>query len=172
MGNPYVVAGGGDAWAAEAAEAGRRGTQRLLDARLAAATDEVRAALHLGPAEQVVCRSRLMLLDGVPVEIADSFYPASFAAGSPLAEPAKIRGGAVAALAALGRAATETAELVTARLPDKYEMDVLAITAQEPLLVLTRVSRDKAGEPVEYAVNRMVARRSAPLAYRMRVAQP
>jgi GntR family transcriptional regulator len=172
MGNPYVVAGGGDAWATEAAAAGRRGTQRLLDVGLAAATDEIRAALDLTLGEQVVRRSRLMLLDEIPVEIADSFYPASFAAGSSLATPSKIPGGAVAALAALGRPAAEAAELVTARLPDKYEMDVLAVTAEEPLLVLTRVSHDKAGKPVEYAVNRMVARRCAPLAYRMRMVHP
>jgi DNA-binding GntR family transcriptional regulator len=170
--NPYVVAGGGDAWSAEATAAGRRGTQRLLDVRVAEPIDEVRAALDLPTGERVVCRSRLMLLDDAPVEIADSFYPASFAAGSPLASPAKIRGGAVAALAALDRAAAEVAELVTARLPDPYEMDMLAIPAGEPLLLLSRISYDASGRPVEYAVNRMIARRSPPLSYRMRVTGP
>lgn len=169
MGNPYVVAGGGDAWSAEAAAAGHRGTQRLLDVRVTEPIDEVRAALELPAGELVVCRSRLMLLDDVPVEIADSFYPASFAAGSPLARPEKIRGGAVAVLAELGRAAAEVSELVTARRPDRYEMDTLAVSAEEPLLVLTRMSYDISRRAVEYAVNRMVARHCPPLAYRMRV---
>lgn len=169
MGNPYVVAGGGDAWSAEAAASGRKGTQRLLEVRIAEPGDEVLAALGLPDGEQVVCRSRLMLLDDVPVEIADSFYPASFAAGSPLASPAKIRGGAVAALAALGRAAAEVIESVTARLPDSPETQLLAIPAIEPLLLLSRISYDATGVPVEYAVNRMIARHAAPLVYRMRV---
>ena len=172
MGNPYVVASGGDAWSAEAAAVGRRGTQRLLAVRTVAPVDEVRAALGLDDAELVVCRSRLMLLDDEPVEIADSFYPASFARGSRLAETGKIRGGAVAVLAELGRAAAEVVESVTARLPDPYEMDVLSVSAAEPLLVLSRVSFDAAGDAVEYADNRMIARRCPPLAYRMRVTNP
>jgi GntR family transcriptional regulator len=167
MGNPYVVAGGGDAWATEAAAAGRRGTQRLLGVRVTEAAEPVRSALELTLGELVVCRSRLMLLDDLPTEIADSFYPGSFAIGSPLASPAKIRGGAVSTLAELGRQAVEVTEMITARLPDKYEMDILAVSRDEPVLVLTRVSLDKDRQPVEYAVNRMIAGRSAPLSYRM-----
>ncbi|GIE96533.1 GntR family transcriptional regulator [Paractinoplanes rishiriensis] len=171
MSNPYVVAGSGDAWSAEAAAAGRRGTQRLLDVSVISPHEGVRAALSTPDDGQVVCRSRLMLLDGVPVEIADSFYPAEVAVGSPLASPGKIKGGAVAALAELGHAAAEIAETVTARLPDKSEMDLLEIASDEPLLVLSRISFDAAGRAVEYAVNRMIASRTKPLAYRMRVSR-
>lgn len=169
--NPYVVAGPapGDAWAAET---GRRGRQRLLDVRTAAPTPTVRVALGLAEGEPVVTRSRLLLLDDVPVEIADSFYPGSFAAGSPLAAPAKIRGGAVAALAALGHPAAEVAEQVTARRPDRFEIETLGVDPHEPMLVLTRISYDAAGLPVEYAVNRMIARRCPPIAYRLRVDEP
>jgi DNA-binding GntR family transcriptional regulator len=167
VGNPYVVAGAGDAWKAEAAAAGRRGTQRLLDVRTLTPSDEVRAALALGEGELAVVRSRLMLLDDVPVEIADSFYPASLAASTPLAAPAKIKGGAVAVLASLGRAAASVIETITARLPRPDELDNLQIGPTEPLLVLMRISLDKGGLAVEYAVNRMVAGRTEPLEYRM-----
>ena len=51
-------------------------------------------------------------------------------------------------------------------------MDTLAIVAAEPLLLLTRISYDKTQQPVEYAVNRLIARRCPPLAYRMRVTAP
>ena len=168
--NPYVQAGPdpSDAWAAET---GRRGHQRLLDVRTAAPTPAVRAALDLPVGEQVVTRSRLMLLGDVPVEIAESFYPGSFAAGSPLAVAAKIRGGAVAALAALGHPAAEVAEEVTARRPDRFEIETLGVDPHEPMLVLTRISYDAAGRPVEYAVNRMIARRCPPIAYRLRVGE-
>jgi DNA-binding GntR family transcriptional regulator len=169
MSNPYVVAGSGDAWSAEAAAAGRRGTQRLLDVSVISPDDEIRAALGVPDDQQVVCRSRLMLLDDVPVEIADSFYPGDFAIGSPLASRGKIRGGAVTALAEVGHAAAEVVETVTARLPDKSEMDLLAIASGEPLIVLSRISYDARGRAVEYAVNRMIASRTTPLVYRMRV---
>lgn len=169
MGNPYVVAGAGDAWRAEAAAAGRRGTQRLLDVRTLTPGDDVRAALALGEGELAVLRSRLMLLDDVPVEIADSFYPASFAANTPLAGEGKIRGGAVAVLRKLGRAAAEVTESITARLPDPAEVDILGISPTDPLLVLSRVSYDDAGNAVEFAVNRMVAARSNPVEYRLKV---
>lgn len=164
----YVVAGAGNAWSAEAAGQGRVGTQRLLEASTVEPPDSVRAALKLQPGEQVVVRSRLMLLDDRPVEIASSYYPATIAAGTPLAERGKIRGGAIAALAALGHAPAEVSELVTARWPDAEEADVLEVDEHEPLLVLMRTNLDSTGRPVEYAVNRMIARHSDPLAYRMR----
>jgi DNA-binding GntR family transcriptional regulator len=163
----YVVAGAGNTWSA-AAEQGRIGSQRLLDASTVEPPDPVRAALRLRPEEQVVVRSRLMLLDDRPVEIATSYYPAAIAAGTPLAKRGKIRGGAIGALAALGHAPAEVSELVTARWPDAEEADVLQVDAHEPLLVLTRTNLDSTGRRVEYAINRMVARRCDPLAYRMR----
>ncbi|MGX6604645.1 GntR family transcriptional regulator [Micromonosporaceae bacterium Da 78-11] len=167
--NPYVRTTPGDAWAAEADAAHRRGTQRLLDVRTAPATPPVQAALGLTDGGQVVSRRRLMLLDDVPVEIADSYYPAALAAETPLAAPTKIRGGAVAAL---GHPATEILEQVTARPPDESEIATLAIDPHEPLLQLTRISYDATGRPVEYSVNRMIARRSPPLTYRLRVVAP
>jgi GntR family transcriptional regulator len=166
--DPYVVAGAGNAWSAAAAEQGRVGSQRLLDASIVEPPDSVRAALRLQPREKVVVRSRLMLLDGRPVEIATSYYPAAIAAGTPLAESGKIPGGAIGALAALGHAPAEVSELVTARWPDAEEADVLQVDAHEPLLVLTRTNLDSTGRPVEYAINRMVARHCDPLVYRMR----
>lgn len=91
----YVVAGTGDAWSAEAAAQGRVGTQRLLGASVADPPESVRVALGLQPGEQVVVRSRLMMVDDRPVEIATSYYPAAIAAGTSLAEQGKIRGGAI-----------------------------------------------------------------------------
>jgi GntR family transcriptional regulator len=164
----YVVAGAGDAWSAEAAGQGRTGTQRLLRVSAVQPPDSVCAALQLRPGEQVVVRSRVMLLDDRPVEIATSYYPATFAAGTPLAAPGKIRGGAIAALTALGHAPAEVLERLTARWPEPEEIDILQVSAYEPLLVLMRTNIDSAGRPVEFAVNRMVAKLSDPIAYRMR----
>jgi DNA-binding GntR family transcriptional regulator len=165
----YVIAGSGDAWSAEVAAQGRVGTQRLLGASIIDPPESVRVALGLRTGDQVVARSRLMMVNDRPVEIASSYYPAAIAAGTPLAEQGKIRGGAIAALAALGHSPADVFEQITARWPDAEEAEVLQVEAREPLLVLSRTNLDAAGRPVEFAVNRMVARLSEPIAYRMRV---
>jgi DNA-binding GntR family transcriptional regulator len=129
----------------------------------------VRQALDLAADYRVVVRSRLVLADDRPVEIANSYYPAAIAGGSPLAGPGKIRGGAVAALSALGYTAADVAEEVTARWPDAEERSLLQIGEHEPLLILSRTNRDASGKAIEHAINYMVARLSPPIAYRMRM---
>lgn len=166
---PYLAAGQGDTWAAEAAARGQVGTQRLLNASVVDATEEVRTALGLGAGEQVVVRRRLILADEQPVEIATSFYPASFAESTPLARPEKIKGGAVAVLAGLRRAPTDVVEAVTARWPTADEASTLQADDHEPLLVLSRTNLDQTGTPVEFAVNVSVARLDAPHVYRLKV---
>jgi DNA-binding GntR family transcriptional regulator len=166
--DPYVTPGAANTWSAEAAGRGRTGTQRLLYVNVVEPTPVVREALALDQGENVVVRSRLIFLDDQPIEIASSYYPASIAFDTPLAAVAKIRGGAIAVLAELGHAPAEVAEHVTARWPDEEEAAVLHVGEHEPLLVLTRINRDANGRAVEYSINRMVARLSGPIAYRMR----
>src|ERR1044071_4925874 len=73
-----------DAWTEEAAEAGRVGTLRLPRVSLEIPPSEVRSALSLAPGEAAVIRRRTMLLDGQPVELTDSWYPAEIAEGTAL----------------------------------------------------------------------------------------
>ncbi|RZU51101.1 UTRA domain-containing protein [Krasilnikovia cinnamomea] len=167
--DPYVRAGAGDAWSADAAARGKSGSQRLLDVSVTAEVPaSVRTALRLNDTDRVVRRRRLMLLDDRPVEIATSYYPASIAADSDLASPGKIRGGAVAALAAIGHAPADVVEQIIARHPEADEAELLDVEWHEPILVLTRTNVDAAGQAVEHAVNCMVARLCGPLTYRMR----
>jgi GntR family transcriptional regulator len=165
---PYVTPQQGDAWAADAASRGKTGTQRLLGVQTNDPPPAVRLALGLHAGEQTVVRRRVILLDGQPVELADSYYPASIAAGTPLAEEKKIRGGAVTLLTRLGHGVVEIVEEITARLPDSEEMALLDVYEHDPLIVLARLSRDASGKAVECAVNRMVARMTPPLTYRTR----
>ena len=167
---PYVSAGHGDAWAAEAASRGSIGTQRLLRVAVIDPAEEVATALGLKPGDQAVIRSRLILSDGRPVEIATSYYPASFAASTALATPGKIKGGAVAVLADLGRSPSYVVEALTARWPTPEEARHLEVDDHEALLVLSRTSFDREGRPVEYAANVSVGHRSAPHIYRLKVA--
>ncbi|GAA0529085.1 hypothetical protein GCM10010172_07150 [Paractinoplanes ferrugineus] len=156
-----------DAWAGDAAAQGKVGTQRLLVVETGPPTQEVSKALGLAEGDQVVVRRRLILADDQPVEIAESYYPASVAVGTPLAEHKKIRGGAVRVLIEAGRRLDESVEHVTAERAGE-SADLLQVDANEPLIVQRRVSSTDGIGPSEYAVNRMVAARTVDLEYRMR----
>lgn len=166
---PYVTPQTGDAWAADAATRGTVGTQRLLSVGTEVPTSDVQRALELSPDDMVVVRRRLILADDTPVELADSYYPAIIAAGTPLAESKKIKGGAVRILDDLGHGVGWANETITARLASTEEAELLAISIQDPLLILARTSRSKGGRPVEFTLNRMVPSTSLPLAYRVQV---
>lgn len=166
--DPYIKPQQQDAWAADAAAQGKVGTQRLLAVETGPPTDEVRDALRLEADAEVVVRRRLILADDQPVEIAASYYPASIAAGTPLAENKKVRGGAIRLLAEAGHPLDESIERVTAEHPIAEDVALLDVDEHEPLIVVRRVSSPAGRGPVEYAVNRMVASRVEPLEYRMR----
>ena len=163
----YVTPGVQNSWSAVAPDSGSRSSNRLLAVTTIEPADTVRDELRLGPGDRVVVRDRLIMLEDRPAELASSYYPAVIAAGTPLADAKKIRGGAVTALSDLGFATADVTEQVTARLPTAEEAALLDISSDEPLIALSRTSRDAAGRPIEYAVNRMVARLTGPVVYRM-----
>ena len=168
----YTASTGGDAWAAEAARQGKVGTQRLLDVEALSPPAHVREALRLPGGATVIRRRRLVLADDQPIEIAASYYPADIAAGTPLAEAKKIKGGAVRVLLELGYPLEESVELVSAERPTAEDVGLLAVEPTTPLLVIRRTSGRVGGRPAEFAENRMVADRSGPLMYRLRSGSP
>lgn len=147
----YLTAaeGGGDVWSAEAAAAGRRGTQKVVRAGEVAAPDRVADLLGLQRGGQVVERRRIMYLDGEPCELTDTFYPVEIARGTGLAGTAKIRGGAVRLLAELGHVGVRAQEDVAARMPSESERAELALKADEPVLELTRLTLDAHDRPIQ-----------------------
>ncbi|MFJ3042657.1 MULTISPECIES: GntR family transcriptional regulator [Streptomyces] len=154
---PYLAPqeeGRGDAWAAEAEAQGRRGTQRILHAGEVPAPAEVARLLGVDEGEPVVVRRRLILLDGLPNELTDTYYPLAVARGTALARTAKIRGGAVTLLAELGHIGVLVREDVTATMPDEEERRTLEGAPDEPVLRLVRVTLDREGHPIQ--VDRMV----------------
>ncbi|MEV0017923.1 GntR family transcriptional regulator [Streptomyces tendae] len=144
----------GDAWAAEAEAQGRRGTQRILHAGEVPAPAEVARLLGVDEGEPVVVRRRLILLDGMPNELTDTYYPLAVARGTALARTSKIRGGAVTLLAELGHIGVLVREDVTAAMPDEEERRILETAPDEPVLRLTRVTLDREDHPIQ--VDRMV----------------
>jgi DNA-binding GntR family transcriptional regulator len=148
---PYVTphAGNADAWAAEAASQGGRGTQSLAHVGEVAAPAPIAQVLGVEEGDAVVVRRRVVRLNDAPVELADSYYPARIASGTALAEPRKIKGGAVNLLAVLGYRTARVREDVTARMPTDHERSELRMTNDEPVLVLERVTIGSDGQPIQ-----------------------
>jgi GntR family transcriptional regulator len=157
---PYLTpraAGEADAWSLEASAAGRAGSQVIREAGLHAPSAEITSALQLTPGEQAVVRRRTMLLDGRPVELTDSWYPAQVAAGTPLAGTGKIRGGAVTLLAAMGYAVHEALEDISVRPATAGEAVLLEIPAGSALIILSRTCLNAAAVPFEASIAVMPA---------------
>ncbi|WP_461034527.1 GntR family transcriptional regulator [Streptomyces mayteni] len=155
---PYLGPRPSDVWGADAAARGRRGTQRVVHAGEVPAPAEVAALLGVAAGDPVIVRRRIMYLDEQPCELTDTYYPAHIAAGTRLAGTAKIRGGAVALLAALGHVGVLAREEVTARMPADEERELLRAGPDEPVLRLTRVTLDDARRPVQAELMTMHAR--------------
>ncbi|GAA4794905.1 UTRA domain-containing protein [Streptomyces ziwulingensis] len=154
---PYLMPraeGQGDAWGAEAAARGGRGSQRIVHAGEVRAPDEVAALLGIEEGEPVVVRRRVILLDGRPNELTDTYYPMPIAQGTALARTAKIPGGAVTLLAELGHVGVLVTEDVVAGLPGEEERQTLETGPDEPVLRLTRLTLDRDDRPIQ--VDRMV----------------
>ncbi|MFI0150704.1 GntR family transcriptional regulator [Streptomyces lydicus] len=154
---PYLAPrepGQRDAWSAEAAAKGRRGSQRIVQAGEVAAPAEIAELLGVGEGSPVVARRRIMYLDGCPCELTDTYYPPAIARGTRLAGTAKIAGGAVTLLAELGHVGIRAREDVTARLPSDEEAAALESELSHPVLQLLRLTLDARDLPVQ--ADRMV----------------
>jgi GntR family transcriptional regulator len=149
--------GQADAWSEEAAQAGRVGTQKIREVITDVPPADVASALGLPRDAPAVVRRRTMLLDGRPVELTDSWYPAEIAAGTALAASEKIRGGAVTLLDSLGYAVHEAREDITFRAAAPGEAAELGLPAATPVIVLSRTCLTAAGLPFEASVMVMVA---------------
>jgi DNA-binding GntR family transcriptional regulator len=113
--------------------------------------------LGLDRGAPVVLRRRLMLFDDHPVELVDSYYPATVALGTRLAEFRKIPGGAVALLAELGHPPRRVREDVSARLSTTDEQAALRLGSPSCVLLLARTLITENDLHVEASVMTMVA---------------
>ena len=141
--------GAPDAWAADAASHGARGTNRLAFTGEAPAPPFVAEAFGLNDGDTVVIRRRIVYLDESPIEIATSYYPLGIAAGTALEEPNKIKGGAITFLGALGYTTTRVTEEVFAHPPTDEERSDLQLLDDEAVITIYRVNRDGDGTPFQ-----------------------
>ncbi|GAA2272394.1 hypothetical protein GCM10010149_12840 [Nonomuraea roseoviolacea subsp. roseoviolacea] len=157
---PYVRPrhpGEPDAWEQEAAQHGKRGTHHLQAVEEVRPPVQIARALALAADQTAFVRRRLVLADDQPTELADSYYPATIARGTRLAEMRKIPGGAPTLLAQLGYHPHSAEEAVQARPATEKERELLRLRPEDWVLVLSRILRTGDGTPVEVSVMTMVA---------------
>jgi GntR family transcriptional regulator len=143
----YVVPpeiGNPDAWT----QAG--GSQRLLEVGVVVAAADVRAALKLPDGAGAVRRSRLILRDGEPMEVAVSYWSADWAAGTALAEPRRIKGGTMRLLADMGWRTRSWTDEVDVLLSDEIEEPGVPVGV--PMLAIYRTMLSESRVPFEYIV--------------------
>ncbi|MFC8294865.1 GntR family transcriptional regulator [Streptomyces sp. NPDC057242] len=165
---PYIrprPGGSANAWTDEAARHGRRGGQKTLQVATLPPPVKVAEALRLEPDSLVVVRRRLILLDEVAVELSDSYYPASIAVGTRLADSRKIPGGAVKLLADLGFLSEVTVEQVHAATATESQATHLGLAPGSAVLTLVRTSSTAEDVPFEVSIMTMPSDRH--LTYRL-----
>jgi DNA-binding GntR family transcriptional regulator len=144
--------GEADAWTDQTARAGRTGTQQIREVTEALPPEDVASALRLPAGATAVVRRRTVFLDGAPIETVDSWYPAPVAADTALAEPRKIKGGAVTLLAGMGHVARSALDDISVRGATAAEAALLGLPVGAPVIVVFRVVVPEAGDPFEATV--------------------
>lgn len=113
------------------------------------ASAEVRDALGLPGRAKVLARRRRYLLDDHPVELAQSYVPASLAKGTAIEVRHTGPGGIYARLEESGHALAEFTEEVAARMPTPEERTRLRLPEGTPVLTVRRIAFDTKGVRVE-----------------------
>jgi len=113
---------------AEAQEQGLKAEQDFLGSEVVQPPVEVSDRLGLGPSDQTLVRRHLLLIDGKPVQIADSYFPLSIAQGTAIERPEKMGRGVHAELQlGLGYKLDHFTEELTFRMPTPDEARRLAL---------------------------------------------
>ena len=94
-----------------------------------------------------------MYADDVPVQLAVSYYPASIADGTQLAEVDTGPGGSLSRLAELGWGVSEITEQVDVRQPTEVEAAGLDIPRDRPVIEILRTGRTTEGRVIEVTLH-------------------
>ena len=126
---------------------------RLLDVRFAPPPVDIARRLDLPEGTQVLVRRYLLLVDGDPAQLADSYFPAELAQGSIIADPENITPGRIDTdlKERLGLEPASFLDELTVRMPTAEETRVLRLPPGTPVASLLRTYRDPTGKPFEAA---------------------
>jgi GntR family transcriptional regulator len=140
-----------ETWATEGNRHGFDATQEITEVATVPAPADVAERLGIPPDTPTVVRRRVLRADGVPVQLSDSYYPTDLAAGTELAQPAKLRGYTVAALGRLGIDVDRFHDELQMRMPSPHETRALRLGKGVPVVRLLRTTYAADGRPVEVA---------------------
>jgi GntR family phosphonate transport system transcriptional regulator len=126
---------------------------RTLRLRTVAATAVIADALRLAEGSQLILLERIALADGVPLSLADHYFPADRLPG--IADALQRINSITEALRVVGvddyvRHSTR----VIARMPTAAEAEQLQMPRTRPLLVCDNINVDRTGTPVEFGRSR------------------
>jgi len=137
-------------WNAEVLAQGQRPEQHIRGVARVPAPHDIAARLELDDGTPVLQRSRLLTVNGVPVELSDGYYSLDLVAGTRIELPLKITGGVHRVIEdQLGRQLVRFVEELEARPPTSEEIDVLRLESRGPVVRLLRTAYDAGGRPVE-----------------------
>lgn len=103
---------------------------------------------------EVWVRRRRYCIDGRPVQLATSYFPARLVEGSAITLPETGPGGAYARLGDLGAPPAHFTEEVRARMPQPRESTLLDLPGGTPVIAVSRTAYTAGGTPVE--LNEMI----------------
>jgi GntR family transcriptional regulator len=112
---------------------------------------DIACDLDLEAGAPVIVRRRRFILDGKPVSVAQSYYPADIAEGTAIAEQDTRPGGTYARLREQGVEPARFREDVVARMPAPEEAESLQLPPGTPVATVRRVAWAEDGRPVEVA---------------------
>jgi GntR family transcriptional regulator len=138
---------------AQALEQGQAPEQRLREVAVIEAPVEVGIRLDVDEGSPVIVRRRLFLVNGQPVALCDSFYPADLASGTCLAGSSRIKGGAHAVIedpdGPIRRRIARSVDDLISRMPTPEEVSCLQMSPGVPVVRILRTVYDAVDRPLE-----------------------
>ena len=149
---------------AQALEQGQRPEQRIRSVATVIATPEVAMRLNLDESSPIVVRRRVFLLEGQPVALCDSYYPAEWASKRDADRTARADPRWCNALiedpeGPIRRQIARSIDDLIARMPTHEEAVELGLPPGVPVVRVLRTVFDSAGLPVEVQDSVMAADR-------------
>ncbi|MEZ0095004.1 GntR family transcriptional regulator [Streptacidiphilus sp. EB129] len=139
-------------WLSEAAKRGFQASSELLAVTEGRPPAEVARALDLGETGTAAHRTQILMLNGEPAELVQSYYPSEIASGTAITERRKIRGGTPTLLAELGYPPIRTVDLVSACVPTREQFNALQLPTELPILRTFRVVYSHSDRPIEVTI--------------------
>jgi GntR family transcriptional regulator len=140
---------GQGAFAAETSRLGLTPSQVIREVAEIDPPSFVAERLNLRKGAKVVVRRRLMLADDTPMQLADSYIPATIARGTALMQTDSGHGGTYARIEERGHRLARAREELEARMPSSEERRLLRLDPGVPVISLIRTAYDSDDKPVE-----------------------